>query len=194
MPNYPHIALVGRARSGKDTVAARLVQRYAYTRVAFADPLKDMAMSANPLIEEADGWLDCGCCEEENLYLADLVHAYGWERAKDDYPEIRRFLQNFGQSVRELDPDFWLNIALKKIDVADRWNLPVVMTDVRYPNELEALMICGFTVVRVTRPGTDVAGAHESETALDGYAADVTLDNSGDLADLFQLVDHLPYS
>lgn len=36
----PNIALTGRLRSGKDTVAAYLVEKYGYTRVAFGDELK----------------------------------------------------------------------------------------------------------------------------------------------------------
>lgn len=37
------VGLTGVARSGKDTVGRMLVERYGFTRVAFADGLKSMA-------------------------------------------------------------------------------------------------------------------------------------------------------
>lgn len=44
--NYPLIGMVGYARSGKDTAAAILVQQLGYQRLAFADPLKELARYA----------------------------------------------------------------------------------------------------------------------------------------------------
>lgn len=43
MRRWPLIGLMGYAGSGKDTVAARLVDHHGYARVAFADPLKAVA-------------------------------------------------------------------------------------------------------------------------------------------------------
>ncbi|NED29195.1 hypothetical protein G3I37_30615, partial [Streptomyces anulatus] len=51
----PNTALIGKARSGKDSVGAHLVRRYAYTRLAFADPLKEMALAVDPLIPLSHG-------------------------------------------------------------------------------------------------------------------------------------------
>jgi len=39
------IAITGKARSGKDTLAEHLVASHEYTRIAFADPLKSAAQS-----------------------------------------------------------------------------------------------------------------------------------------------------
>ncbi|MGW3932844.1 hypothetical protein ACWECC_32835 [Streptomyces microflavus] len=184
---YPNIALIGRARSGKDTIAARLISRYAYTRIAFADPLKELALSVNPIVAyEPSGYGPLP------TRLSAIVRRYGWETAKDRFPEVRRTLQRTGQGIRDQEAGHWLSLALDKATVADAWNLPVVVTDCRYPNEAEALRTRGFRLVRVLRP--DAAGAappHESETALDGYPADVTVANVGTLAQLDALADAL---
>lgn len=189
MAYYRGIALVGKARSGKDTVARRLGQRFAYTRVAFADPLKVMALDVNPYIgPDAVGWR-----------LRDMVEDIGWDRAKEEYPEVRRILQYIGQTVRGLDPKFWLNQGLDKLDVADRWNLPVVVTDVRYLNEAEALKNRGFMLVRITRPATGAAmtmgqiraAMHDSETELDGFECERTIANDGTVDELNAIVDTL---
>lgn len=185
--SHPHIALIGRARSGKDTVAARLVSRFAYTRMAFADPLKTVALGVDPIVAyEPSGYGPLP------TRLSAVVQRYGWETAKDRFPEVRRTLQRAGQSVREQDPGFWLGLALDKVTVADTWNLPVVITDCRYPNEAEALRVRGFRLVRVMRPGySDTDATHESETALDDYPADATIANIGTVPYLNSLADAL---
>lgn len=176
------IALIGRARSGKDTVAARLVTK-GFTRVAFADPLKAAALNINPFVPTGYG---------VTVRLQSLIADVGWEYAKDNYPEVRRLLQHTGQTVRDIDRGFWVRAALDTI--ADIWS-PVVVSDVRYPNEADALAQRGFLLVRITRPDAgrmvDGASAHSSETALDGYPADVTITNDGSLADLYAQADLL---
>lgn len=187
---YQPIAFIGKARSGKDTAGTRLVQRWAFTRVAFADPLKRMALDLNPYIPTGYG---------VTVRLRSLVADAGWEYAKDNYPEVRRTLQRAGQTVRELDEDFWLNVALRSIDAAKGWNMPVVVTDCRYPNEAKALKARGFLMVRVQRPGGRGAmtmgqirsAMHASETALDDFPADATVINGGTVFDLETQIDAL---
>src|SRR5712664_4078359 len=99
----PNIALLGLARSGKDTLAQRLVREHHYTRLAFADPLKVMLLDIDPLIPTSLGI---------HVRLSRLITDAGWEYAKDHYPEVRRLLQQVGQRVREWSPDYWVNITM----------------------------------------------------------------------------------
>ncbi|WP_405793355.1 hypothetical protein [Streptomyces sp. NBC_01506] len=187
---YRHVALMGRAGSGKDTVGARLVQQFAFARVAFADPLRDMALSLDPVVAyEPTGYGPLP------IRLSDVVRRDGWHQAKHR-PEVRRTLQRLGQSVRNQDDEYWLHAALAKVDVADRWGLPVVVTDTRYVNEAEALQARGALLVRVERPGKHgPAGKderqHTSETELDDFPADAVLTNAGTVAELHALADRL---
>lgn len=201
-----NVGLIGKARSGKDSVASRLVANRGYQRVAFADPLKDMALRIDPIVSaHAERYHEYGTAggvypvwEAETVSLSDVISRVGWERAKDEYPEVRRILQSCGQTVRELDADFWLRIALAKVAEANQQGRPVVVSDVRYPNEAESLRRAGFTLIRITRPAiagsilrADPASAHESETALDGYHADHTIVNNGSLETLNHIADSL---
>ncbi|MEU0762004.1 hypothetical protein ABZ351_20275 [Streptomyces microflavus] len=187
---YRHVVLMGRAGSGKDTVGARLVSRFAFARVAFADPLRDLAVSLDPVVgHEPTGFGPLP------LRLSDVLRREGWDTAKQR-PEVRRVLQRLGQGVRDQDDRYWLRAALAKVDVADRWGLPVVVTDCRYANEAEALRDRGALLVRVERPGrTAPAGEdereHQSETELDDFPADAVLTNGGTVAELHQLTDQL---
>ncbi|WP_405398447.1 hypothetical protein [Streptomyces microflavus] len=186
---YRHIALMGRAGSGKDTVGRRLVRSWTFTRVAFADPLKEMALRIDPVVKyEPAGY------GPVPVRLADVVNRWGWEEAKRRSPEIRRTLQRMGQAVRRQDPNYWVALAMDKVAVADVWNLPVVVTDVRHVNECEALKSRGFMLVRVNRPDAPRLGEngrHVSETDLDAYPADLTVTNTGSLTDLACAADGL---
>ena len=176
-----NIALLGKARSGKDTAAAWLVSHRAYTRLAFADPLKEMALGIDPLVSTAAGI---------HVRLSVLVRDVGWDYAKVNYPEVRRLLQAIGQTQREFEPDYWLNVARRKLNGAERWNLPVVVTDVRYQNEAEMLKARGFRLVRIVRPGTG-GDSHASENELNDYPVDVTIHNDRSLELFHHLISTL---
>ncbi|MCF3119702.1 hypothetical protein IPZ68_08260 [Streptomyces arenae] len=181
---------MGRAGSGKDTAAARLVSRHQFVRVAFADPLRETALGLDPIVGSEPTGLGA-----LPIRLSDVVRRQGWDAAKI-FPEVRRTLQRLGEAVRQYDPEFWLRLALAKTDTADHWNVPVVITDVRHVNEAEALRKRGFVLVRVERPGKHgPAGRaereHISETALHGYSADAVLTNGGTVDELHQAADGL---
>lgn len=179
---YPNIALCGKAGSGKDAVGKYLCEAHGYTRLAFADPLREMGLEVNPIIAHASG---------EPIHLAHIIGVSGWETAKYVFPEVRRLLQQMGQTVRSIDPDFWVRTLMAKAAAAPG---PIVVTDTRYRNEQLALVRDGFLCVRVTRPGAGLsgaAGAHDSETELDGTYADYALCNDGTLETLRARVDDM---
>ena len=131
------IGLMGAKRSGKDTVADYLVNAYGFVRVAFADPLKELALDLDPFIEEPLGW----------ARLSELVKPEGSVRDRfepvKDYPDVRRLLQRLGVAVRELDEDFWVDAAFETISqLWDSREEPIpgfVIPDVRFPNEYLAI-------------------------------------------------------
>lgn len=154
------IGLCGYARSGKDEVAKILSAERGFTRVAFADALREVAYLADP------------------HFLRPLVDAYGWEAAKKE-PKVREFLQDLGVAVRTvLGPSTWVDVALHSPHPY------TVVSDVRFPNEAAAIRERGGQIWRVTRPGTGPVNAHESETALDSDVPDRVIRNTGTLDDL----------
>jgi hypothetical protein len=201
----PLIGLLGHKRAGKDTFASRLIEEHGYARVAFADPLKEAALALDPIVYTFVG----GPYDGVQYRLADLVAQRGWERAKE-YPEARRILQHLGDAVRLLDPGFWVRAAMARVAelqatemmmsfggtvIRETRGLPVVITDVRYPNEAEAIREAGGTLVRILRPGADSADdAHSSEHALDDCPVDVITNNTGGLDELFAQADRLAIS
>lgn len=164
------IGLSGYARTGKDTVAQLLVER-GWHQASFAAPLKQALLTLDPTIRATAG-----------LRLSDLITAYGWEKTKDKFPEVRQLLQRMGTDVgRQFFGDnVWVDLALKGLPEG----VPVVFSDCRFPNEGDAIRRLGGHVVRVNRHGYGPTNGHVSETALDDYPFDAYIWNTGTLDEL----------
>lgn len=172
-PNYNLIGLTGYAQSGKDTVASILVEKYGYTRIAFADKIRDFLYGINPMV----------ACSPTG-YLQDLVNLVGWDNAKQE-PQVRRLLQDLGISARELiDENIWITAALSKVNEDER----VVVTDVRFENEAIMIKLMRGQLWRVKRVGFGPVNEHVSESELDGYKVNQIFVNNGSIEDLALLV------
>ena len=177
-PRVTVIGIAGYARSGKDTVADYLVEHYGYEKVSFSTPMKEAMYRLNPRITVN---------EVVNTALRIGVDIYGWEGLKDRSPDIRGLLQRFGTEVgREMfDENFWVDYALNSIEDGSK----VVISDVRYPNEADAIRELGGKVYRVERDGVFPANEHASEHALDTYKFDGKIQNNGTIQGLQQNVE-----
>jgi hypothetical protein len=175
----PLVGLIGKKRSGKDSFAAPLLAEFGFRRVAFAGPLRDAALRLDPWVGPAGlpSWPT-----PEMHRLTEVIGELGWERAKDHVPGVRETLQRLGTDVvRELDPDFWVRAGARAIEAR---TAPVVVTDVRFPNEADWVRSRGGILVRIVRPSTDASEDHPTELALEGYAEDLLITNDGTLAEL----------
>ncbi|WP_329168309.1 hypothetical protein OG709_29910 [Streptomyces sp. NBC_01267] len=177
-----NIGIIGRARVGKDTAGQWLIDNRGYRRVSFADPLKEAALKLDPIVWTSSSGLDVE-------RMRETVARDGWELAKEE-PEVRRILQELGSSIRAIDPDFWLRTALAKVTAANEDGVPVVITDVRYPNEAASLKAAGFHLVYIERPDVPKLD-HESEGALTAEDAHFTIWNDMSLADFHTDVENV---
>jgi hypothetical protein len=164
-PRITCIGLAGYAQSGKDTVAKTLTEDFGYKKVAFADSIREALLALNPRIEVAG----------MPMKLAQAVKSFGWDFLKKEDTGVRELLQKFGTEVgRELiDENIWVNMALDSIPDGSR----VVFSDVRYPNEADAIKSAGGSVWRVNRPDNFGANEHESEHALQDYKFNIQINN-----------------
>lgn len=171
------IGLSGYAQSGKDTSASFLIED-GYTRLAFADVLRDSVYRLNPIIHQN--------IDSSVVRVKDLVDAFGWDYVKVNYPEIRGLLQRMGTDVGRVlfGENVWVDLAMKGIEEGKNY----VITDVRFPNEFEAIKTAGGQVWRITRQGTGPVNGHPSETALDGFEFDRVIENDGTLDELGEAV------
>ena len=168
------IGLSGWAGSGKDTAAEYLIDEKGYTRVAFADPLREALLRLNPIVSnDIDGMY---------FTLSQMVHFHGWEGAKRYSTNVRELLQRMGTEVgrQMISPTIWVDLAMRE---SAKHEL-VVITDVRFPNEADAIKAAGGVLWRIQRPYVSPANSHSSETALDDYKFDAVVENNGSIEDL----------
>jgi hypothetical protein len=220
------LGIEGHKQSGKDTFASRLTERRGYTRIAFADPLRDLLLAINPVViplrfegavrfsespdlllldrfreavethlgfpggggqdQSVDALLALDPYTVPGERLTDVIPEVGWDYAKGCLAEVRRLLQRLGtESIREYyGDDIWVN---RGMEIADEVSGPVVITDVRFPNEADAIKRAGGVLIRITRPDRDTSGdtAHASETHVDSLPADMEITNDTSIEDLW---------
>ena len=108
----------------------------------------------------------------------------------------RDILQKIGESFRkEISPDIWVNSLFNnydKLNYRTHSGKPnLIITDVRMPNEAQAIKDRGGILIRVDRE-TGYKDSHISETALDDYQDwDYVIDNNGTLEELINKVEEL---
>lgn len=164
------IGIAGKAESGKDTAAGFITTVYPhrYYRRGFADALKRDALAQ---------W-----SRDHGPYTPEVVAAMPVERVlacanllKSGNAAFRSLLQDLGKARRATDPDYWVSRLLRDHMEYSRYGLiQMVVPDVRFPNEVDAITYLGGLVLRLERPGhenrlTPEQRADISETALDDW-------------------------
>lgn len=174
------VGLSGYARSGKDSAATVLTDGV-WVRASFADKLREFLLALDPIVDVEvyhDG---------RSIRLGEVIADIGWERAKDEYDEVRSLLQRCGTEAgrKVLGDNVWVNAVFADWD----GRTPTVVTDVRFTNEAKAIVKRGGMVIRINRPGIGPKAGpdgvvHESETALDDWRFDYVIENDGTLDDM----------
>jgi hypothetical protein len=173
------IGLTGYAQSGKDTVAKILVENYGYTRVAFADKIREFLYETNPMYDSIAG---------EPVFVKTKVDRDGWENAKQS-AHIRRLLQNSGVAARKVFGDsFWVHEAMKTMLNDPRPDMNYVITDVRFLNEADMIRANNGQIWRIKRIGINPVNSHVSESQMDDYPVDQIFTNNSTVEDLELMV------
>lgn len=161
-----------QSKVGKDTLADELVKRAGFTKIAFADKLKEICADLFfiPLHEFYDEKLK-----------NEVVEQYGITR--------RRILQIVGQGMFQVDKYVWVNHAIEKFGNLEK----IVITDFRFPHEIEKIKEYSKTgdyivaPVKLHREGIIAfTGSNDaSELSLIDYPWPLNLYNNGTIDDLY---------
>lgn len=166
------IAFAGVAGSGKTTAAMHLLNTHGYVRTRFADPLKAMLRAIGLGSEELDGWLK----EKPMALLGGKTPRHAMQTLGTEWGR-----ECIGKTFWE---NLWIERASECLDMGGR----VVVDDVRFANEAEAVRRLGGMVVGITGRG-GIAGSHSSEVI--DFPVDVTIENDGDLSAFLDKVSAL---
>lgn len=196
MNDYNIIGISGKIGSGKDLVGKMIqylstakgtssykefYKRHIISDQVIYDPVYKIRKFADPL-------KDCVCiilgCSREQLE----DHAF---KEKDlgvewDHLTPRKILQRLGTEGGRvaIHTDIWVNSTFANIGDSDK----VVLTDMRFPNELESVKSRGGLTIRINREGHNDTGDHPSETALDGAEFNIVINNDGSILDLYEKI------
>lgn len=181
------IILLGyKAKSGKDEVGKYLVKTHGFTRVAFADELKDLTMTVFGLTSK-----------QVHGSLKDVVD-------KNYGVTPRKLLQDYGKEKRDIDEDFWSKKAgdkILKLRLQKNKNR-FVITDLRFENELNYIrdkigraLDLPVIAIKINRPNLDRKSVSNrddiSETALDNFENwDYVINNNKDIETLHKRVNN----
>lgn len=200
------IAICGLIGSGKDTAADYLVAKYGFKRESFAGSLKDA-------IASIFGW-DRELLEgrtPEGRAWREQVDAWWSRRLNIPHLTPRWVLQHWGTQVcrQHFHDDIWIASVENKLRNTRQ---DIVISDCRFPNEIETLRRAGGRIIRVVR-GIDpewfqtaalqnqglahpetmdhwFPDIHISEWAWAGTRFDHVLDNDGTLQQLYDQINN----
>jgi hypothetical protein len=206
------IAVTGKLASGKDTIAENVMAALGVEtpyHLSFAAALKvelDDIIALMRTAADREVALDMILDRGVHLAHAHAILDFLYLQVRSDRtltarsrtPQIRGALQVWGLDVRRgQDPQYWVKQAVRAAAGAIADGRHVMITDVRFPDEVRACQAIGFTVVRLhvtaetqaqrlwDRDGLapdPAAIGHASETALDDYQPfDVDIDNNGSI-------------
>ena len=206
------IGFVGLIGAGKDTAADYLVNFHGFRRDSFANTLKDAVACVF-------GW-------DRTLLEGRTKEAREWREQVDSWwaerlgmPNLtpRWILQYWGTEVcrKAFHDDIWIaSLENKMRKTGDN----IVISDVRFPNEIKAIHNAGGTVIRVIRgeepewfsaaesfnrgPNGNTTWAlskhkletlniHASETSWIGGDIDHIVSNNSTIDDLYQQIEQL---
>ena len=200
------IGVCGFIGSGKDTIADYLVNFHEFRRESFASTLKDAVSSVF-------GWdrtLLEGRTKEAREWREQVDP---WWAARLDMPALtpRWVLQYWGTEVcrRGFHDDIWIASLENKLRNSKDH---VVVSDCRFPNEIQSIRNAGGRIVWVTRGelpdwydlavdanrGHNIAiqelkqlGIHASETSWVGTQFDAIIDNNNTIDALYKQAEDL---
>lgn len=199
-PDVPLVGLIGLKRSGKDTAAQGLVDQ-GWTRMAFADPLKEMSMKLRgvwvqvPAGVELDavipsvggGLLGRGGGFAQYHYVID---ALGMEQAKELIPDVRTLLQSLGTDcVRgTFGATAWVDLMKRQVRRGLADGKSIVLTDVRFDEEFDLVQLLGGVTIGIWRGDFDsLCDALDDEGEHEGVDTHVSETN------VYHLLDRCDY-
>jgi hypothetical protein len=170
------IALIGDTRVGKDTLASILTTpEYGFNRLAFADPIKDVAKSLFQFTDDQCSGNDKDILDERwNITPRQFFQQFGTEIMQRD---IYNYLPSLSSSIPPRH--FWSLRLIKqmKFIIMNSDIRKFVITDVRFCHELEDLLAfqdkfkdsdlnIKIKTIKITRPSITHASLHSSHTSI----------------------------
>lgn len=183
------IGLHGKARAGKDTVAAHLIAKHKLLRYGPSVPVKDTTAAMFGIPRE---YLDDDNMKDQfdpfwQMTYREMAQKVGKESSRDIFGDDI-WMRHVGRK--------WASIRDEKT-IDGRYNAAhvayggMILADIRYQNEVEWVKKHGGIVIFVIRTNLPASSGvdHAAEKGLSVDLADILLYNNGTVDDLYANVD-----
>lgn len=179
------IGLAGGKGSGKSTVADHLVRACGFSELSFADPIRRF-------VRHLTGYTEA--TKEDPIDWLDGRHS------------ARTLMQTVGTEWGRdmIHPQIWVRFLARQLETPTWRGRPVVVSDVRFPNEVDMIRSLGGFIVQVDRPKRRswlgmalrtvraIRDRHISEAGIAPQFIDHRITNAGSLGDLKAAAQALP--
>lgn len=169
------VGITGSARSGKGETAKYLQKYHAFHEDSFAGPIRYFFIDLLKLkgMEELDA---IKTTEEPLDILGGKTLRYAMQTMGTEW----------GRGM--LSDSLWIDTCLHRSSNYDR----VVISDVRFDNEAEAVKKAGGYIIKTTRPGVEIQGSsHASEAGISEELVDFFIDNDACLDSLYRQIENI---
>jgi len=191
------IVISGYKGSGKDTAADYLIDSHGYTRLSFADTLKEMVSEQYevPLNYFHDQKLKEVALEQYPVVstdgFTDNIHDMLAAEFDSDCWTPRALCILEGSIKRSVKSSYWVQVVLNAIEALGA-NANVVIPDLRYRSEIDQILEA-FPEAKITRVdrGLELDTNDPSERDLDDYPFSNVLDNTKDIKHLQEQLKNL---
>lgn len=178
------IGVTGRKYNGKDTIAEYLVKKYNFVQISFAEPLKEVCRTLFGFSQEQlYGSLKETVDESWGISPRNALQFLGTDIIRN---QIHKLIPN-------IEDKFWIRCMLAKINKLKENDpdVKIVISDVRFPNEVDMIKEINGIIIRAVRPSISNIDCHESEKLIDELNVNFELLNDLGLNELYDKVDKI---
>ena len=149
------VGISGKSGSGKDTVFSMMkeIERIGeFKNLKFSSALKEISAGLLGVKEEDF---------ESQEFKASVIPT------STEGMTYRDFLLEMGTGImRKADPNYWVKLAMEEAKTQQAMGWEIVFTDMRFPNEMQAVKDAGGITLRVDMAG-NIGVDHISDKSLD---------------------------
>jgi len=177
------IGIIGKKYSGKDTVADIICKLHPdYIKLAFADTLKDTCMSLFGFTHD-QVYNDKETIDSNwNITPREVLQFVGTELVRN----------NMNKLLPDIGDNFWIKTIDVKAKLAIQNGKKIIISDVRFENEVNYIKQNGGIIIKVTRP--DIANfsnfANHVSEQLETIP-DFEIINNSTIADLENMIKQI---
>lgn len=205
------LAFCGKKCCGKSTLTSFLVKNYNYREMSFADPLKKTVIDLfriDPKYCYDPEWKE-QIIPKLNVSARTLLQITGTELFRNALPKLipeltlefvnedknltcdtidnkgndKSLAKTNTSDIKKTKCSLWIYSMYQRLEEVSLYD-KIVISDLRFEDEAEALRALGFTIIRITRPGKGTDKDIDCHSSESGCSYDLEILNDKTIDDL----------